>query len=207
MAIKTPEGHWVNGKGEPQHPAMIKINEQLRDDLVERLTESAQELQGQMKAFKEKANTEIESYFALLLKEYNFDEKARTKKGNLTLENFSSTVKIMIGVQDKIDFDETLQIAKLKLDEFFKEETKDASPIIQTLIIKAFEVDKKGYIDSKKIFALKSYDIKAPKWIDAMVIIDESKKVAFSKSFIRFYTRKTPDAEWELVNLDFAGVA
>lgn len=206
MANKDERGFWINGRGEPVHKDMIKANEQLKDELVERLIHGAKNLSGFILGFKTGVNEEVDSYFSLLLQNYGLDEKAKSKKGNLSLENFSSTAKIEIRVSELLTFDEKLQVAKMKLDEFLKDETKDSTPIVQTLIMKAFEVDKKGHVDSKKIFALKSYEIRDPRWLEAMEIIDESKQVSSTKSYIRFYTRESTDQDWQIVPLDIAGV-
>lgn len=206
MAIKDKRGFWINGRGEAVHKDMIKANEQLRDELVERFIEAAKNLSGLISVFKTEVNEQVDGYFNLLLQNYNLDEKAKSKKGNLALENFSSTAKIEIRVSELLTFDEKLQVAKMKIDEYLKEATKDASVEIQTLIMKAFEVDKKGNIDSKKIFALKSYDIRDPRWLEAMEIIDESKQVSSTKSYIRFYVRDNTDQDWQIVPLDIAGV-
>ena len=45
---------------------------------------------------KKEAFEDVESYYELLLQKYNIDGKARSKKGNLILENFSGTKKITI---------------------------------------------------------------------------------------------------------------
>lgn len=206
MANKDERGFWINGRGEPVHKDMIKANEQLKDELVEGLIHGAKNLSGFILGFKTGVNEEVDSYFSLLLQNYGLDEKAKSKKGNLSLENFSSTAKIEIRVSELLTFDEKLQVAKMKLDEFLKDETKDSTPIVQTLIMKAFEVDKKGHVDSKKIFALKSYEIRDPRWLEAMEIIDESKQVSSTKSYIRFYTRESTDQDWQIVPLDIAGV-
>lgn len=206
MAIKDERGFWINGRGEAVHKDMIKANEQLRDELVERFIEAAKNLSGLIAVFKTEVNEQVDGYFNLLLQNYNLDEKAKSKKGNLQLENFSSTAKIEIRVSELLTFDEKLQVAKMKIDEYLKEATKDASVEIQTLIMKAFEVDKKGNIDSKKIFALKSYEIRDPRWLEAMEIIDESKQVSSTKSYIRFYVRENTDQDWQIVPLDIAGV-
>lgn len=206
MAKKDENGFWLNARGEAVHEGMIRVDEQLRDELVEKIIAAAKNISALIATFKNECNEQIDDYFELLLQNYKVDVKGKSVKGNLNLENFSSTAKVEIRVMDKLKFDEKLQIAKLKIDEYLKEATKDASIEIQTLITKAFEVDKKGNIDSKKIFALKSYDIKNPLWIEAMEIIDESKQVASTKSYIRFYERVDVDSEWKLVPLDIAGV-
>ncbi|MDD4506216.1 MAG: DUF3164 family protein [Sulfurospirillaceae bacterium] len=206
MILRDDKGFWINGKGEAVHPDMIRVDEQLKSELVERIIAAAQNLTGLISIFKAECNEQVESYFALLLQNYNVDAKGKSVKGNLNLENFSSTAKVEIRSMDTLKPDEKIQIAKMKLDEFLKEETEDSTPIVRTLIMKAFEVDKKGNIDTKKLLALRSYDIVAPKWVEAMSIIADSLQVASTKSYIRFYTRENSDSEWSLIPIDIAAV-
>lgn len=206
MANKDERGFWQNARGEAVHPELVKADDKLKDELVEELLKKAKEKEEELREFKIKANEDIESYFALLLQNYEIDGKKNSKKGNITLENFSGTKKVQVAVHETLSFDEKLNIAKIKIDEFLTDITKDSDPTIKTLVTKAFEVDKQGNIDSKKIFALKSYDIEDPRWVEAMAIIDESKKVAHIKPYIRFYERETIEESYRLVKLDIASV-
>lgn len=206
MQLKDEKGFWINAKGEAVHPEMIRVDEQLKTELVERIIAAAQNLTGLISIFKTECNEQVDAYFDLLLQNYGVDAKGKSVKGNMNLENFSSTAKVEIRAMDTLKPDEKIQIAKMKLDEFLKEETEDATPIVRTLIMKAFEVDKKGNIDTKKLLALRSYDITAPKWVEAMAIIADSLQVASTKSYIRFYTRKNSESDWKLIPIDIAAV-
>lgn len=206
MAIKDDRGFWISSKGEAVHPDNVRVADKIKDEMIENLGNAAMLLSDEISAFKKKSNSQVEDYFAILLQDYNIDAKSKSVKGNITLENFSSTFKVTLSVSESLQFDERIQVAKSLVDEFLIDETKGASPTIQTLITKAFEVDKKGNIDAKKIFALKQYDIQDERWNKAMNIIDESKKVAFTRSYIRFYKRQSTDQEWTLIPLDIAGV-
>ncbi len=204
MAKLNEKGWWINGRGEAVNKDMVRVNEQLKDEMVEEIIKDAVELQYDIKIFRDNAMKNVENYFGLLLQNYGIDEKQKSKKGNVTLENFSATAKIEIRISETLKFDEKIQVAKMKVDEYLNDVTKDSIPEIKVLITKAFEVDKEGNIDNKKIFALKSYDIKDQRWLEAMEIIDESKKVAHTKSYIRFYTRPNINEPYKLVNLDIA---
>jgi hypothetical protein len=205
MAKQDEKGLWVNKRGESVHPDLIRPDEKLKDELVEKLIKQATALSETISEFKERAFEETNGYFELLLQNYNLDAKKNSKKGNITLENFSGTTKIQISNADSITFDEKLQIAKLKIDECLHELTEGSSPEIKTLITKAFEVDKKGDVNAKKILALKSYEITHAKWIEAMKIIDESIEIVGSKAYIRFYERENVDKQYKLIQLDMAG--
>ncbi|MCK9332751.1 MAG: DUF3164 family protein [Candidatus Cloacimonetes bacterium] len=206
MALTDEKGWWLNNRGESVHKDLVRVNEQLRDEMVEGLIGDAKQISKSILDFKGHSAEKIDSYFGLLLQNYGIDEKAKTKKGNITLENFSGTKRVEVRVSETLHFDEKIQIAKLKIDEYLMDVTKDSLPEIITLITRAFEVDKEGNIDSKKIFALKSYDIKDPRWVEAMEIIDESKKIAYTKSYIRFYTRENIEDVWKLIPIDMAAV-
>jgi len=205
MAKTDERGLWLNKKGEEVHPDLIRPDEKLKDELVEKLIVKASELSKILSDFKTEAFVETNDYFELLLQNYNLDAKKNSQKGNITLENFSGTLKVQVANADSISFDEKLQVAKLKIDECLHELTEGASPEIKTLITKAFEVDKKGDVNAKKILALKSYDISHAKWREAMSIIDESVEIVGSKAYIRFYKRENIDKPYKLISLDFAG--
>jgi len=203
---KEIDGFWINKKGEKIHPDLIRADEKLKDEMIEELTQKASDMQQKLKAFKDEAFEDVESYFQLLLQKYGMDGKKNSKKGNLILENFSATKKITISVADRIDFNEKLNIAKLKIDVYLLEVTKDSSAEVKTLITKAFEVDKKGNVNAKKILALKGYEISHPLWQEAMSIIDEATQVISSKSYIRFYKRDDTSKEYKQIVLDLSGV-
>lgn len=206
MADKNEAGFWINKKGDEVHPDNVGAADKLKDELVETLLSDAVGVKDVLFDFKTKAFSEVESYYQLLLQEYNIDVKKNSRKGNLTIENYSATAKITINIADRIAFDEKLGIAKTKIDEYLHEITKDASADIQTLITKAFEVDKKGDVNAKKILALKSYEITNPLWLEAMEIISEATEIVSSKSYIRFYAREDRDKEYKIIPLDIAGV-
>jgi len=206
MAQLNEKGWWLDKKGDAFHPDNVKAVDSIKDKLVEKLLDKSYLIQDTLSDFKEQSFKEVENYYSLLLETYDIDGKKNSKKGNLTLENFSGTKKVVINVADRIAFDEKLNIAKLKIDEYLHEITKDSSSDVQTLITKAFEVDKKGDVNAKKILALKSYDIKHKLWVEAMGIIAEATEIVSSKNYIRFYTRESIEEAYVQVSLDLAGV-
>jgi len=200
------ENYRVNAKGERVHVDLIKGDEKMKDELVNHLIGEAVAFGGIMREFKQKAEQEIERYFAALMDKYGLNPKAKSKRGNITLENFSGTAKVQIAVSDKLTFDEKIQLAKMKFDEYFEQVTEGSSEEIKLLITKAFDVDKEGNVDVKKILELRSYNIQHPKWVEAVALIEESKRVVSSKSYIRFYKREDTSKPYEHISLDMASV-
>jgi len=147
----------------------------------------------------------IDDYMEMMREKYDIDPM-RGAKGNVTLQSYDGLNKVQVAVQTHIDFDEKLTLAKEKLDVYFTEKTEDADPEIKTLITKVFDVNKDGNVNAKQILSLKSYNITHPVWLEAMAIIDDAIEIVGSKSYIRFYSRKSIEDKWENISLDFAAL-
>lgn len=204
--ITDDKGFCLNKGGEYIHPDMIKADEKLKDDVVGKLIDRAKSQSEALKTFKTLAFEEVDTYMHILLESYGVNAKATAKKGNLTLEDYAGLRKVQIAIAESIKFDEKLQGAKVLIDEFLEEETRDSSANIQTLVKKAFDTDKEGAVSPHKILPLRNYDIKHPKWQKAMEIISDSIKVTAKKPYIRFYIRESQSEPYKLINLDIAGV-
>lgn len=198
--------YMVNGKGESVHRDLIRGDVLLKDALVNALALDAAAFRDMMGEFRKASEQKIEAYFGTLMERYGLDAKKGSRRGNITLENFASTAKVQIAVADKLTFDEKIQLAKMKFDEYFEQVTQGSSEEIKLLITRAFDVDKEGNVDVKRILELRSYNIIHPLWCEAVALIEESKQVVSSKGYIRFYTRPSYDAPWQHVCLDLACV-
>jgi hypothetical protein len=205
MALLDDKDWWIAKNGDAIHPDRVKLEDKLKDEMIEKILLKAADVTKVIKKFKDDSYDEVDSYFRLLLSVYGVESKKGAK--GYTLENFSGTAKIQVATADNINFDEKLQIAKAKIDECIHEIMKDVASIDgQQLITKAFEVDKKGEVNPRKILALRAYNISNPKWIEAMEIIADSLEVVSSKEYIRFYTRNNTKESYKQVTLDIAGV-
>lgn len=198
--------YWTNKKGEKVHPDMVRADDKLKHELVYGIIEKVYQKREELKSFKREIVEDIDAYMELLRGEYNLDPMKGSQKGNITLLSFDGLKKVQIAIAEHIDFDEKITLAKEKIDEYLKEITKDSNGDIQTLIMKAFEVDKKGQINAKQVLSLKSYDIQNPLWQEAMKIIDDAVEVVGSKSYIRFYERKTAGDKFKNLSLSFSDV-
>ena len=196
---------WTNKKGEQVHPDMVPHEEKLKTELVKKLVSQAERGVRLLSSFKEGVVGEIDAYMQMMREKYHLDPMKGTK-GNITLQSFDGLAKVTVQVSKLISFDEKLNLAKEKLDEYFLAKTEHADPEIKTLITKVFEVDKKGNVNAKQILSLKSYKITHPIWLEAMAIIDEAVEIVGSKSYIRFHKRDRIEDAWQHISLDFASL-
>ncbi|MDD3452581.1 DUF3164 family protein [Sulfurimonas sp.] len=197
---------WINKRGDQVHPDLVPHEEKLKTELVQKIIGRAEKGVNIMMHFKKYVTDEIGDYMGMMREKYGLDPMRNSPKGNLSIESYDGLMKVQIAVQQHIDFDEKLLLAKEKIDEYLKEITADAGADIQTLITKVFDVDKQGNVNAKMILSLKGYKISHPKWKEAMEIIDEAVEIVGSKSYIRFMKRKSVDEKWENISLDFASV-
>ncbi|MFA5718577.1 MAG: DUF3164 family protein, partial [Desulfobulbaceae bacterium] len=107
-------------------------------------------------------------------------------------------------VSDQLDFNEKLQAAKSLIDECLREWTKDSRSEIRALIDQAFQVDKKGRINAKRILSLRQLKIDDPTWQRAMEAIADAVTVVGSRVYFRIYERDE-HGNYRQIPLDFSG--
>ena len=198
--------YWVNAKGEEVHIGNITEPDKLKNELVSKIIQNVKQKQGELEYFKKQTKQEILDYIDMLRDVYRMDPLSRSKKGNFELVSFDGKLKVQIGIQDSINFDEKITLAKEKIDAFLKEQTKDAAPIVHTLVMEAFEVDKKGKLSAQNVLKLRTLKVEHAEWKEAMDIIGDSIHIVSSKENIRFYERVGDESKWQLITLDFSAL-
>ena len=183
---------------------LIKEIDKTRDFLVRDLVHKAMALQDRMIAFKKNAMTEVRAFVELSAMEWNV--KIGGKKGNITLYSFDGRYRAQVQVSENMVFDEQLQIAKKMIDECLTKWTRQSSSEIKALLNDAFQVDKEGRINTKRILSLRRLNIKDELWCKAMNAITASLQVVDSKEYFRLYKRDKGQDRWNAISLDMAAL-
>ena len=108
-------------------------------------------------------------------------------KGNVTLSSFDGKFKVMVAVNDTIQFNEK------------------ANENLRAIVDDAFNVGKSGLVSTSRVLGLRRLNIKDPTWKKAMDAITESMQVASSKTYMRFYERQS-DGSYKQIPLDVANL-
>lgn len=190
---------WIDKRGDEVHADMVRVDEKLKSEMLSSILTKVFKVKEEKERVLKEINDEIEGYMNLLRDVYRIPTKEN--KGNLTLVNFSGTIKVQKAISEVIELNEKLILAKENIDAFLKQETTSSSSTIKTLVAKIFEVDKKGSVNTRQILSLRTYDIDNPLWNEAMTLIDEAITITGTKQYIRFYHRPTPKDEWEAIAL------
>ncbi len=185
--VLFPDGYMLDGKGRLVPEDMVKPIDKLRDELVMQVVEAAREVNAHLTAFKKEAFSIIHDFVALSAAEY--DKKLGGAKGNVSLHSYDGRFKVVHAVAENFVFDERLQIAKELVDECIREWSDDSRPELKVLVNDAFQVDKEGNVDTKRILSLRKFDIQDERWLKAMEAISDSLTVKGSKAYLRIYER------------------
>lgn len=191
-----------DGKGGFQPIETIKAQHLLEDEVVRKIMGFTMAASEQVARLKEHTFEDIGDFDALLAQEYG--TKVGGKKGNKTLMTVDGLFKVMVAVQDYMEFGSELTHAKTLVDECLNEWSADANAELRSIVIDAFKTDKAGQINRSQIFMLLRRDITDERWQRAMKAIRDAMRPVSSKTYVRSYKRDSHDAPWQAVTVDLA---
>lgn len=199
----VPEGYMRNGVGNLVPIDAIKEIDLVRDKFVKEVVMRAKGLNGILTSFKSGVSGDIQAFLELSAEKYGADLGGA--RGNLTLTSFDGKYKVLRCVADRLEFNEQLVAAKSLVDQCLREWTKDSDSKVRALIEQAFQTDKKGKINTKRILALRQLKIEDETWQRAMEAIGDAVTVAASCTYYRVYERDDK-GEYQQIALDFSAV-
>lgn len=202
VTIINGRPHMQDVKGRFVPVETIRPADKLQDETVRKIMAYARELSAQVARFKAHTFDDLGAFEALLAQEYG--GRIGGAKGNKTFMSFDGTMKVVVQVQDYIDFGPQLQVAKGLIDECLNEWAADANVELRTIVTRAFNTDKAGQINRSEIFMLLRLDIEDPRWKKAMEAIRDAMRVVGSKTYVRCYERDSHDGDWRAVTIDLA---
>ena len=199
---------WLDPQGRTVPDHLITDADRMKDELSERLVSGAESVQQVMSAFKKTSMEEMYAAKELLFEKYK--AKLGGQKGGFGIRAYDGSTEVRISVADRIIFGPELQVAKSLIDECIESWAEGADPNIIVLINDAFQVNKAGRIDTKRVLRLQKLPIRRPdgsrdeRWEQAMEAITHALIVDDTATYIRFYRRNDRTNAMDMVNLDFA---
>ena len=193
--------YWVGSDGSLRPEEAVSNADKRKEKIFDDLFERAKELQVQMKQFKDDAMTTIDEYVASSAKR----AKVEGWKGNIRLNDYDGSRRVEVANRARVDFNENLQFAKAKFDEWVLEVTQDGNADLADFIQKAFEVDKQGKVNRSFLFKLLSQQVSHPTFKKAQELLKKSVMVIETKKYLLFQ-EKDDDGELQTIVLDFASL-
>lgn len=193
-----------DGQGRLVPVANVKPQHKLEDELVDRLCNSAIALNSTLKTFKETALKEVLAFRDLIITEYKGNIGG--KRGNMTLRSYDGRLEVQVAVSDRLVFGPELQAAKSLIDDCLNRWSEGANENLHAIVNDAFNVEKEGKIDTRRVLGLKKLDIDDPVWNDAMEAIGDAVRVEATTTYIRFYQRDPETRNRTGILLDLAAI-
>lgn len=182
---------------------LVKDIDILRDQTVRDIMQKTFTMRDTLQKFKQEVWSDIQEFLSLSAEQHGV--KFGGKKGNITLTTYDGKYKLLVAVNDTLQFNEKLQVAKQLIDECIKEWSADARPELRVLVDNAFAVDKQGKVSTERVLGLRRLQISDAKWLQAMQAITDSVQVVSSKTYMRFYKR-LGDGQYMQIPLDVAAL-
>lgn len=201
--MATNEKFMTDPQGRLIPVEMVKDVDKLRDQTISDIMAKTFAMRDALRAFKEEVWSNIQEFISLSAEEYGVSWGG--KKGNITLTTYDARYKVVVAINDNLQFNEKLQVAKQLIDECIQAWSSDARPELKALVDNAFAVDKQGNISTTRVLGLRRVNITDEKWLKAMQAITDSIQVVSSKRYMRFYTR-LQDGSYQQIPLDISSL-
>lgn len=198
-----PAGYRRDALGRLVPEELIRPVDLLRDETVRELVARAEALHDQLKQAKREFFATIDAFVELSAE--RFEVAWGGSKGNISLVSFDGSHRVLVARDEYLSFDERLQVAKELVDACLHAWSEGARAELRTLVTDAFQVDKVGRVNTRRILSLRRLKIDDPTWQRAMAAIEESLQVVGSRAYVRVY-RRGADGGWEQLSLDFSSV-
>jgi hypothetical protein len=193
----------TDSKGRQVPADMVKEIDKLRDQTVRQIACEALKMKGILADFKRRIRDDLFTFVEISANQYG--KSWGGEKGNIALTTYDGKFRLVVAMNDTINFDERLQIARELIGDCIKKWSDGSRSEIKILIQDAFQVDKTGRVSAARVLGLRRLDIHDPDWLKAMAAITESIQVSGSKQYLRFYERDD-QGEYVQIPLDVAAL-
>ena len=195
----------VNVNGQAVAVEHVPGRRLLEHQTVQEIIAAAAREHQQLVDFKARAFSDVETYKTLLFATYNARVSGRS--GGLRLESFDGLMRVEVSSATTITFGTELNAAKSLVDECLESWLAEgANEHLRAIVMDAFKVGEGGNYSADRVLRLRQFDIPDERWHRAMKAIDDAKRAAESRRYIRFYQRETSDGEWKQIVLDASRV-
>lgn len=195
-------GNWIDAQGRPVPPRYIEKEVKERDRMVRRIFMKAMKLKQHVVQVKNEVVLSLDEYLDGLAGQHD-----TSWKGNAELVTFDGRLKVEVKVNEALEFDERLQLAKQKIDDCLRRWTGNARSEIRAIISQAFQMDRKGRINVRSILTLRQFRFEDPQWRAAMTLISDSLRIRSTRRYVNFYRKDETTGRFVLIPLNWSALA
>lgn len=203
MIHKAKDKKWNTHDGDKVPVQYIGDYEKKKERVLATCLTKANSVSKTLKELKSLMFSKADDLYAEMLEIKNID--AVKRKGNYTIFSFDKSVKLEITISNRLEFDDRINLAQEKLNEFIALKTEGIDHDITELINNAFKTTK-GKLDSKRIISLFSLKITHPIWNEAMELIKESMSTNHSARYVTISVKDENTGKYEQIQLNFSAI-
>lgn len=192
---------WTDHNGNTVPAQYVPQMDKKKERVAERALKNALKLNKALTKWKRDTLKECDDIFEKMMADHNLKSKG---KGNYSITSFNKDIKIEVTLQERIEFDDQIQVAQAKINEYLKFKTGDTDQEIQQLINLAFKTTK-GRLDAKRVLSLFSLKITHSLWVEAMDILKASISRNVSKRYLRVW-HKDAMGEYKSIDLNISSI-
>lgn len=193
--------YWVDAEGSMKKEEAISKADKQKEEIIDDIFAGVFLARDRLSEFKKHITEALDEYIEKAAKK----AKVEGWKGNYQLVNYDMTRRVVVKRAEVLNFNEKLQFAKAKFDEWVIKKTENGDADLAEIVQKAFEVDKAGGINKSFLFKLLRYSIRDPEFKKAQDLLKESVETCGTKTYIQFQVKNEQNA-WDTITLDFASL-
>ncbi|RYF25163.1 MAG: DUF3164 family protein [Flavobacteriales bacterium] len=202
---KSTAPNWTDESGSVIPYNRTTKYERSAERVTATLAKEAMRLNAGLTAFKQRIKEEALKLYEEFCKENG--GKIGKGKGGASFFNFDRSIKVEVRVNEPITFDQnTIQLAKQKLDELLNDGLENAKEFVKPLVMEAFETTA-GKLDTKRILGLSKHAsrIKDERYAEAMALIAKAIRRSSTKEYFQVWV-KDASGEYQDIQLNFSSV-
>lgn len=202
---KTSSPVWIDENGVSIPTNRLTKVEKLLERNTAKILKKATDLNTKLKEFKDEITQLSQDAYNAFMEAKNITKET---KGNFTFYNFNRTIKVEVSVSERIEFDDlTIEAAKARFDEFLNSNITSKNEFAKQMIIDAFETQRAGKLDVKRILQLTRYKdkINDPLFSEAVELINSAIRRPESKTYFRVWLKDT-SGKYQNIDLNFSSI-
>lgn len=192
---------WIDHNGNEVPAQYVPGLDKTKERTADKTLKKAIKLNKALNEFKKETLKECDSLYNKMLSDHDVKKKG---KGNYSITSFDKSIKIEVSMQERIEFDDQIQIAQEKINQYLVVKTGDVDQELQQIINLAFKTSK-GRLDAKRVLSLFGLKINHPLWIEAMDILKSSINRNVSKRYLRVWKKDT-EGDYKSIELNFSSI-
>lgn len=212
---KARRDKWITAKGQEIPQDVVPDLDRKQEWVVMEGMKRAQKLQSLITETKTFVRLAVALYLNELARMKGLDGNTWPESTGATLFNYDKTERIVLAFEEKVQYNNEIQLAKPCVDDFiehypgFKTDIQDPAKVMEMqrfkeLVKEWFKVNKQGLINLKGLHTLLRTDFDDPNWKKAQDHVRRGIESGESVAYYIFEKKDPATGDWKPISLNFS---